>query len=102
MACFQSDGICPLSNDAWNMKLMSGEISMLTFLRNLAGMSPGPVALLGFRCWSRWCGPSVLMVILFISGVELIPRSGRFSMSSSVKTEANCFYGLINPCIHRN
>jgi hypothetical protein len=44
----------------------------------------------------------VLMVILFISGVELIPRSGRFSMSSSVKTEANCFYGLINPCIHRN
>ena len=27
----------------------------------------------------------------FISGVGLIPRSGRLSMSSSVKTEANCW-----------
>jgi hypothetical protein len=33
----------------------------------------------------------VLMVILLISGVGLIPRSGRLSMSSSVKTEANCW-----------
>jgi hypothetical protein len=33
----------------------------------------------------------VLMVIFFISGVGLIPRSGRLSMSSSVKTEANCW-----------
>ena len=64
---------------------------MLTSLRNLAGMSSGPVALLGFRCWRRFCTPSVLMVILFISGVGLIPRSGRLSMSSSVKTEANCW-----------
>jgi hypothetical protein len=32
LACFQSDGICPWSNDAWNMRLMSGEISMLTSL----------------------------------------------------------------------
>ena len=73
------------------MMLMSGEISMLTSLRNLAGMSSGPVALLGFRCWRRFCTPSVLMVIFFISGVGLIPRSGRLSMSSSVKTEANCW-----------
>ena len=64
---------------------------MLTSLRNLAGMSSGPVALLGFRCWRRFCAPSVLMVILFISGVELIPSSGRLSMSSSVQIEANCW-----------
>jgi hypothetical protein len=31
------------------MKLMSEEISMLTSLRNLAGMSSGPVALLGWK-----------------------------------------------------
>ena len=55
------------------MMLMSGEISMLTSLRNLAGMSSEPVALLGFRCWRRFCAPSVLMVILFISGVGPIP-----------------------------
>jgi hypothetical protein len=41
-------------------------------LRNLAGMSSGPVALLGIRCWRRFCTPFVLMVILFISGVGLI------------------------------
>jgi hypothetical protein len=57
------------------LDLMSGEISMLTSLRNfIAGMSSGPVALLGFRFWRKFCTPSVLMVILFILGVGLIPR----------------------------
>jgi hypothetical protein len=40
-----SHGIYPWSNDAWNMKLTSGEISMLTSSRNLAGSSSGPVTL---------------------------------------------------------
>ena len=67
---------------------------MLTSLRNLAGMLSGPVALLGFRCWRRFCAPSVLMVILFISGVRLIPRTGRLSVSSSVKTAALAKKGI--------
>ena len=31
----------------------------------------------------------------FISGVGLIPRSGRLSMSSSVKTEANWMFAFV-------
>jgi hypothetical protein len=56
------------------------------FFKELSWDVVGPVALLGFRCWRRFCAPSVLMVILFISGVELIPSSGRLSTWIPKKT----------------
>ena len=63
LACDQDIGSLHVSSDFWKIICRAGANSLAASWIILAGISPGPVALFGFRLCNSLATPSVVMMM---------------------------------------
>ena len=88
-ACRHIEGICPVLSDVWKINVTAGASSLATIDSILVGMLSGPVALFGFRFFSSFSTPSVVMVRLSMSGPGSEEIWGSGVLDMGVKAEQN-------------
>ena len=94
---FQSPGTGSSSRDCWKRSVISGANSVTHALKNLVGITSGPVFLLGFGFWRSFMIPGSVM---WMSGMR--GRAGPSGLGSSsvwllcgMNTEWNCLLHML-------
>ena len=90
-AFFHWGGTLPWSIEAWNRRVIAGDISTAVSFRSLVGIPSGPEAVKGFwKFLSSFMTRFWQTVMLSIVGWWSSGKSGRGDPSSTEKTEVNC------------